>query len=164
MDQCRPRPVSTTCSASSRPRAKRKTMYRRGKEHLSLLRQKSASLSQILHRVPRAQTKSHKKTLENLETRKKADLFCTSHNFEDHVRAWREPSIGDVALKRPALDPHLGRTFSASPQTPSLTGTKLVSSFHQPMNSLNRLVLSRANVFPVSVFIILSNLSSFSMK
>ncbi|EZF24282.1 hypothetical protein H112_03152 [Trichophyton rubrum D6] len=39
-----------------------------------------------------------------------------------------------------------------------------ISSSNQPLNSLSRLVLSNANLFPSGVFIKPSNLSSFSMK
>ena len=165
MGQSHPRPGLTTCSASSRPRAKRKTTCRRGKEHLYLLRQKLASLWQILHRVPLAQIKSHKKTSESLETRKKADLVCSLQDLRYHVRGQREAQYWKCRARRAiTLTTAFSGAFGSGAYTPSLVGTKLVSSFHQPMNSLKRLVLSLATTFPVSVFIIRSSLNSFSTK
>src|SRR5947209_17462411 len=69
------RPASTTCLASSQPRAKRRITCRRGKEHPFLRRQRPVSPLRVLPRVPQAQRKSRKKKLENQETPKKADLF-----------------------------------------------------------------------------------------
>lgn len=148
-------PASTTCLASSQPRAKRRITCRRGKEHPFLRRQRSGSLLRALPRVPRAQRKSHKKKLENQETPKKADLFVIAA-----VYGISRQSLAGVQQLR-WLNP--SRLIPGS-HTPSLMGTKLVSSFHQPINSLNLLVLSLANTLPVSVFIIRSNLNNLSRK
>ena len=135
------RPASTTCLASSQPRAKRRITCRRGKEHPFLRRQRPVSLLRVLPRVPQAQRKSRKKKLENQETPKKADLFLLTAFTPNIVsRVWLESSSGD-GLNSSRLIPAFSHAFTDGHQARLFLPP--AHKFSQPLGPLLRQYLAR---------------------